>query len=156
MKNEVRFRNLSRSHGVPSPGIPMSGFAVGRWPWTWRGGTHGMGSTQYCFKGSAFAHPTSPILPAPGVSGFICFAAVDVDVVNPGCITAPERILEEFPSLGPCLFFFFFLKCSFIMGFSWFSLLCLCRFSHTWFTYREISILRFQDAFESDIFFCGE
>ena len=67
MKNEVRFRNLSRSHGVPSSGFPMHIFAVGRFPWTWRFGTHGMGVTQYYFKGSAFAHPSSPIISSPRV-----------------------------------------------------------------------------------------
>ena len=32
MRNEVRFRNLSRLHGVPSTGFLMPVFDVGRWP----------------------------------------------------------------------------------------------------------------------------
>ena len=44
----------------------------------------------------------------------------------------------------------------FIMGFSCFSRLCLCRFTPPWLTYREISIHRFEDSYQSDIFLCGE
>ena len=42
MRNEVRFRNLSRSHGVPSSELLLHVFDVGRCPCTWRFGTHGM------------------------------------------------------------------------------------------------------------------
>ena len=51
------------------------------------------GTTQYYIKGSAFAHPTSPNLSAPRVSSLMSHSAVGLDMVNPGCITAPERIL---------------------------------------------------------------
>ena len=47
----VRFRNLSRSHCIPSTGFPMHFFSVRRFPWTWRFGTHRMGTTHYYFKG---------------------------------------------------------------------------------------------------------
>ena len=52
-----------------------------------------MGTTQYYFKGSAFAHPTSPNLSARRVSTLMSQSAVGLDMVNPGGITAPERIL---------------------------------------------------------------
>ena len=63
-----------------------------------------MGTTQYYFKGSAFAHPTSPNLSAPRVSTLMSPSAVGLDMVNPGGITAPERILQEFLSLSLSLF----------------------------------------------------
>ncbi len=63
-----------------------------------------MGTTQYYFKGSAFAHPTSPNLSAPRVSTLMSQSAVGLDMVNPGGITAPERILSEFLSLSLSLF----------------------------------------------------
>ena len=93
MRNEVRFRNLSGSHGVPSSGFLMPVFDVGRWPWTWRFGTRGMGTMQYYLKRSALAHPTSPNLSAPRVSTLMSQSAVGLNMVNPACITAPERIL---------------------------------------------------------------
>ena len=37
--------------------------------------------------------PTSPNLSAPRVSTLMSQSAVGLDMVNPGCITAPERIL---------------------------------------------------------------
>ena len=55
---------------------------------------------QYYFKGSAFAHPTSPILSAPRVSTLMSNPAVGLDMVNPGFFTAPERSLYEFLSLS--------------------------------------------------------
>ena len=145
MKNEVHFRILSRSHGVPSSGFPMHVLAAGRFLWTWRIGTHGMGPTQYYFIGSAFAHPTSPIPSFPRVSSLMSHPAVDLDVVNPGCITTPEWICKNFSIFHyPCCCWgFFFFEFIFIMGFRWFSMLCLCHFTPIWFTYREISINAF-------------
>ena len=118
MKNEVRFRNHSRSHGVPSSGFLMPVFDVGRCPWTWRFGTHGMGSMQYYFKGSALAHATSPNLWAPRVSTLMSQSAGGLDMVNPGCITAPERILQQFLSLSLSLFHGFWKVIYFYNGFS--------------------------------------
>ena len=147
MRNEVRFRNLSPSHGVPSSAFLMHVFDVGRCPWTWRFGTHGMGTMQYYFKGSALAHPTSPNLWAPRVSTLMSQLAVGLDMVNPGCITDPEQYCKNF-SLFHCLCFTGFeKKFIFIMGFSCFSRLCLCRFTPPWLTYREISIHRFEDSY---------
>ena len=48
---------------------------------------------QYYLKRSALAHPTSPNLSAPRASTLMSQSAVGLDMVNPGCITAPERIL---------------------------------------------------------------
>ena len=58
-----------------------------------------MGTTQYYFKGSAFAHPTSAILSAPRVSSLMSSPAVGLDMVNPVFFNAPERSLYEFLSL---------------------------------------------------------
>ena len=63
-----------------------------------------MGTTQYDFKGSAFAQPTSPNLSTRRVCTLMSQSAVRLDMVNPGFITAPERILEEFLSLSLSLF----------------------------------------------------
>ena len=49
-----------------------------------------MGIMQYYFKGSAFAHPTTPILSSPRVSSLMSHPTVGLDVVNPGSFTAPE------------------------------------------------------------------
>ena len=59
-----------------------------------------MGTTQYYFKGSAFAHPTSAILSAPRVSSLMSNPAVGLDMVKPGFFTAPKRSLYEFLSLS--------------------------------------------------------
>ena len=67
-----------------------------------------MGTTQYYFKGSAFAHPTSPILSAPRVSSLMSNPAVGLDMVIPGCFTAPERTMYEFLSLSLSLLGFFY------------------------------------------------
>ena len=75
IRSEVRFRNLSRSHGVPSSGFRMHVLAVERFPWTWRFGTLGKDNMQYDFKGSAFAHPTSTILSASRVSSLMFHSA---------------------------------------------------------------------------------
>ena len=54
----------------PSSRFPVHVIAVVIFPSTWRVGTHGMGATHYCFKGSAFAHPISPILSVPSVQPY--------------------------------------------------------------------------------------
>ena len=64
-----------------------------------------MDTMQYYFKGSAFAHPTSTILSAPRVSSVMSYLAVGLDIVNPGCFSAPERTLYEFLSLSLSYFF---------------------------------------------------
>ena len=91
--DEVPFPNSSQCDGVPSSGCPMHVLAVRRVPCTWRFGIHGMGTRKYYSKGAAFADSSSPCLSSPQVSSLRAHAAVGLDVVNPGCITAPERIL---------------------------------------------------------------
>ena len=87
------FRNLSRSHSVPSSGFPMHVLTVGRFPSTWIFVTHGLDTTLYYVKGSAFSLPTSTILSAPRVSSVMSHPAVGLDVLNAGCITSTEWIL---------------------------------------------------------------
>ena len=63
-----------------------------------------LGAERFGEVGSALPHPTSPNLSAPRVSTLMSQSAVGLDMFNPGCITAPERILEEFLSLSLSLF----------------------------------------------------
>ena len=87
------FLNSSWCDVVPLSVCPMHVLAVGRVPCTWRFGIHGIGTRKYYSKGVAFADSSSPCLSAPRVSSLRAHLTVGLDVVNPGCITAPERIL---------------------------------------------------------------
>ena len=140
--DEVPFRNLSRSHGVPSSGFLMHVLAVGRFPWTWTFGTHGMGTTQYYFKGSAFAHPTSPILSAPRVSSLMSHPAVGLDLFNRVASQSLSKSCKNF-SLSLSLVFFFLVY--YYIGYSWFSMLCfLLLYIHLIHLQRDINKVFFK------------
>ena len=82
--------------------FPCIFFAVGRCPWTWRFGTHRMGTMQYYFKGSAFADPTSPILSAPRVSSLMSNPALGLVWYIPVASVPLNELCKNF-SLFHCL-----------------------------------------------------